>query len=498
MRQQCFRLVVLSACLLLVAAFSIATAPRAPVPAEDAQKLLGAALGPSPLEANLRRLTDEVGPRLSTSPGMRRAVAWGQEAFRGAGVDRVWTEPFEMPVAWAPGEARLEILAPARFAASVVSIGWSPATPAGGLEARVVDVGNGSAEEFAHAQARGALVLVHSGVLGNLHDLFLDYLRAPEIVARATAAGAAGILWMATRERGLLYRYTNDFLGRLLPLPQALVAREDAERLARLAAGGAARARLVLANRTDGSRGEENVVAEIRGRELPEEFVILGAHLDSWDLGTGALDNGVNCAVVVDVARALLAVGLRPRRTLRFVLFSGEEQGLHGSRAYVRAHRDELDRTAAVVIFDLGTGRTRGYSLGGRAELEPALRQILRPVADWGFPLMTADAFIGTDNFDFLLEGVPNLVAMQEEANYITHYHARSDTLDKVDVREARLNAAIAALTVYGIAERAERLGRRQSRAEVAGLIERTGLVEQMEVFGLWPLWERGELGRSR
>jgi carboxypeptidase Q len=498
MRKLRFRLAVLLASLLMAAAV-VAVAPRPSAPAEDAQKILTAALGPSPLEANLRRLTDEVGSRLSTSVEMRRATAWAQDAFRAAGVDRVWTEEFEMPAAWAPGDARLEVIAPARFEASIVSIGWSPATPAAGLEARVVDAGSGSAEDFARIEARGALVLVHSGVLGNLHDLFIDYLRAPEIVERARAAGAAGILWMSTREHGLLYRYTNDFLGRILPLPQALVAREDAERIARLAAAGqAVRARLEMGNRTDGSRHEENVVAEIRGREWPDEVVILGAHLDSWDLGTGALDNGVNCTVVVDAARAILAAGLRPRRTLRFVLFSGEEQGLHGSRAYVRAHRGELDRTVAVVIFDLGTGRTRGYSLGGRAELEPALREILEPVADWGLPLMTADAFIGTDNFDFLLEGVPNLVAMQEEANYITNYHASSDTLDKVDVREAKLNTAIAALTLYGIAERSERLGARQSRAEIAALLERTGLVQQMQVFGLWPLWERGELGRAR
>jgi carboxypeptidase Q len=497
MRSLHFRFAVLAVCLL-VAAAGTAVAPRGSDPAEDAQKLLAAALGPSPLEATLRRLTDEVGPRLSTSPGMRRATAWARDAFQTAGVDRVWTEQFEMPAAWAPGEARLELLAPARVEASVVSIGWSPATPANGLEAPLVDVGNGSAEEFARVNARGALVLVHSGVLGNLHDLFADYARAPEIVERATAAGAAGILWMSTREHGLLYRYSNDFLGRHLPLPQALVAREDALRIARLAAGGPVRARLVLANRTDGSRREENVLAEIRGRERPDEVVILGAHLDSWDLGTGALDNGVNCALVVDAARAILAAGLRPRRTLRFVLFSGEEQGLHGSRAYARAHRDELDRTVAAVIFDLGTGRTRGYSLGGRAELEPALREILAPVADWGLPLMTADAFIGTDNFDFLLEGVPNLVAMQEEANYITNYHASSDTMDKVDVREAKLNTAIAALTAYGIAGRTERLGARQSRAEITELMKRTGLVEQMKTFGLWPLWERGELGRSR
>lgn len=304
---------------------------------ENASKIISAALGPSPLAENLRRLTDEVGGRVPGTPAMRRAIAWAVEAFRQAGVDEVHTEKFAMPVAWNEGETRLAILAPGPFPVRAVSLGWSPPTPAGGLVADVMDVAEGSEADFARvgAAANGAILLVHCGLLKTWFDLFTEYQRAPGIIDRAVASGAAAILWMSTREHGLLYRHQSAFL-RLDRLPQALVGREDAQRIARfLAAGQNVRVRLSMPNRVGGPFEEENVVAEIRGREKPEEIVILGAHLDSWDLGSGALDNGCNSALVVDAARAIRAAGLKPRRTIRFVLFGGEEQGMHGSWRYV-------------------------------------------------------------------------------------------------------------------------------------------------------------------
>jgi len=465
---------------------------------DAAGKLIAAALGPSPIAENLRKLTDEVGGRMSGSPAMRRAVAWAVEAFGQAGVDEVHTEKFTMPASWAEGETRLDVLAPVRFQAAAISLGWSPPTPAAGIEATLVDVGQGNAQDFARARpARGSILLIHSAVLRTWVDLFGEYARAPAIIDRAVQADAAAILWTSTREHKLLYRHQNALLGELDRLPQALVAREDAERLARLAAAGRVRVRLVLPNRVGGAMEEENVVAEIRGRQKPEEVVILGAHLDSWDLGTGALDNGCNAVLVVDAARAIRAAGLRPRRTLRFILWSGEEQGMLGSWAYVRAHRAELDRVVAYVNFDEGIGRVTGYSLGGRKDIEAAVRELLRPTESWGSNRHTADAFVGTDNLDFLLEGIPTLVATQEEANYITNYHASSDTFDKVDIRELQLHVALAAVTVYGIAERSDRLGKRQSRAEIEALLRETGLDEQMKLFGLWPLWRDGRRGRQ-
>src|ERR1700724_4029172 len=161
---------------------------------------------------------------------------------------------------------------------------------------------------------------------------------------------------MGARERLLLYRHTSAGDGQLEVIPQATLAREDAMRLARTIAAypGKVRARFTMPNKIGGPVEQQNVIGEIRGREKPDESVLLGAHLDSWELGTGALDNGCNAALVIEAARAIKATGLLPRRTIRFVLFSGEEQGMLGSWAYARKHRDELDHMVAAVIFDSG------------------------------------------------------------------------------------------------------------------------------------------------
>jgi Zn-dependent M28 family amino/carboxypeptidase len=256
---------------------------------------------------------------------------------------------------------------------------------------------------------------------------------------------------------------------------------------------------LDVRNRVGGPGEAQNVVAEIRGSERPDEIVLLGAHLDSWDLGTGALDNGVNCALVVDVAR-VIASGPRPKRTIRFVLFTGEEAGLLGSHGYARAHRAELDRHVAVVIHDIGDGRITGYYTNGRPDIDAAVRAVLEPVAARGAGGVNEEAILGTDNFDFLLEGVPNLVANQETARYLADYHAESDTFDKVDPELARGNAAIAAVTVLGLANAPARIGPRQSRAEIARLLEdsRWKLADQMRLYGIWDDWESGRRGRER
>ncbi|HET6931382.1 MAG TPA: M20/M25/M40 family metallo-hydrolase, partial [Candidatus Acidoferrum sp.] len=296
-----------------------------------------------------------------------------------------------------------------------------------------------------------------------------------------------------------LYRHTNSTDGKLERIPQAVVAREDGLRLERaaLASPGKVRVRLTMANKIGGPVEQQNVVAEIRGYEKSDEIVVLGAHLDSWELGTGALDNGCNAALVIEAARAIKASGLLPRRTIRFILFSGEEEGLFGSWQYVKEHRAEMDKYRGVVIFDSGIGRVTGYSLGGRRDIEPAVREILKPFPGWDVDTHTYDADWGTDHFDFLLEGVPNLVANQEVANYLANYHAASDTFDKVDIRELKLNTVLAAVTAWGIADRAEPIGPRYSRAQIETMMKETGLDQEMKTLGMWADWESGARGRK-
>ena len=483
---------------LVLAGFSFAAAPAGNRTEGSASAVLVEVLSArSHMDEDLRVLTDEIGGRPTGSANYEAALQWGLEAFQRAGVDSVRLESYDAPAKWEGESASASVVAPFRFSVRVVSFALAPSTP-GLVTAPLVDAGEGRKTDFDRlgAKAKGALALVRSKPMRSFEDLFGEYLAGPEMMRSAVSSGAAAILFISTRPRDLFYRHTITW-GPIAPIPMAQVAREDGLRLARLLdAGRNLTVSLEIRNRVGGPWKPKNVVAEIRGSEKPEEVVLLGAHLDAWDLGTGALDNGVNCALVVEAARAIAAVG-RPRRTVRFVLFTSEESGLLGSRGYVASHRAELDRHVAVVIHDIGDGRTKGYFNDGRPELTPALKTILAPVAAWDADGSNDEALLGTDNFDFLLEGIPNLVADQETDRYLADYHAASDTFDKVDLREARLNAAVAAVAVSGLANAAERVGKRQNHAEVSRLLQRSGLERQMRTYGLWEDWEKGQRGRT-
>src|SRR3974390_92895 len=210
---------------------------------------------------------------------MAQAVEWGVAAFRAAGID-VHTEKYMMPHGWSEGETRLEMLGAEKFPVWLVSVGLSPTTPEGGIEAPLVFIGEGSEADFAHAGAvvKGAILLVHTEVSYTWADLNRENDLPPPIIERALQAGAAAILWVGERERKLLYRHTNSPDGRLEELPQAGVAREDGLRLERsaLANRGKVRLRLTMPNKITGPMEQFNVVGEIRGYEKPDEVVVLG------------------------------------------------------------------------------------------------------------------------------------------------------------------------------------------------------------------------------
>jgi carboxypeptidase Q len=485
---------------LLACALGVACAAAAPGQDPAAVLIERVTGNSSRLAADLRVLTDEVGGRVTGSAGYEKALQWGIDSFRRAGVDSVKLEAYPVPVKWEAVSASAAVLEPAAFPLSVVSFGLAPSTP-GPLTGAVVDAGAGTKAEFEKlgGRVRGAIALVRSNPMTSFADLFAEYQAFPEILRSAAEGEAAAILFVSTRPRELLYRHTVTW-GSIASIPMAQVAREDGLRLARLCeTGKGAKATLDLRNRIGGPWEAHNVVAEIRGDTKPQEIVLLGAHLDAWDLGTGALDNGVNCALVVEVARAL-AAGPRPARTVRFVLFTSEETGLLGSLGYVRKHRNELDAHVAVLIHDIGDGKVLGYFTNGRPELDAPVKAALAPVQSWGADSANEEAILGTDNFDFLLEGVPNLVANQETERYLPDYHAASDTFDKVDLELARKNAAVAAVAVSGIANAPSPLGRRQSRAEVERLLAdpKWKLDAQMKVYGLWSDWESGKRGRAK
>jgi hypothetical protein len=486
------------AALLAAAPRAIPTAPVDAASAVAPERLIGRLLGPTPAAEDLRTLCDRIGGRPTGSAANDRAVDWFVGRFRDAGLEKVTAEDAPIPRRWEETSARVSLLAPETSAVHAVAMPSSPATPAGGLLAPVVDVGDGDASGFERAgpRARGALLLVASKVLVSFDDLFADYLRFPPIMERARAAGAAGLLFIGGRAGNVLYRHVASMNLTAAPLPVAIVAREEGLRLQRLATSAAPRLRLELDLVQGPGFTARNVVAEIPGTDLKDEIVVAGAHVDSWDLGTGALDNGANCVLLLDVARQMRSLGLRPRRTIRFVLFNGEEQGMFGSWDYVRAHRAEIGRHVAMVTVDTGTGRITGFSLGGRADLRLDVTAALAPAAGFGAGSTTTDAFVGTDNFDFLLEGIPNLVANQEPANYMESYHASTDTFDKADLAMLHANAAVTGTLVWGLAN-ADRRAARQNRAAIQALLDATGLAEEMRTFDLYDDWAARRRGRA-
>jgi hypothetical protein len=466
----------------------------------DTDRLIAEALKPSPLETNLRRLTDEVGGRVPGTPAFQRAVDWGVAAFKEAGGENVHTEEFTIGHSWAEGatEMTASLYGGTTFPIRAVSIAWAPALPAA-KHVPIVDAGQGTEAEFAKAgDVSGRLVLVHTKVLASWSDLVGEYRQAPAVIALAVKGKARAIAFLATREHDILYRHTNAVAGEVDQLPMLTLAREDGERIARLLASGVpVWADLSIPSKIGGPIKTWNVVAEIRGSEKPDEYVVLGAHLDSWELGTGALDNGCNAALVVDALRAIKASGVKPRRSMKFILFSGEEEGLMGSRAYVVQHRSELDKIAGVVIFDSGTGKTTGFSVGGRADIIPAAQPLVAPLAQFGADKLAPTMESGTDHFDFMLEGVPTFVADQEEANYLENYHATSDTYDKVDFPQLRKHVAEAAELSFALANAADRVGPRLNRAQIEQAMYQSHFDQELKDMSMWEDWANGKRGRK-
>jgi carboxypeptidase Q len=479
----------------------------------DANRLIQSALQPSPLEANLHRLTDEIGGRVPGTPAMQHAVQWGVQAFTAAGADSVHTESFTIPFSWSEGATEMTVstshqVSPTKlggatvlsvFRVHAVSVAWAPAL-APVKHVPVVDVGDGTEADFTKAgDISGKIVLVHTVVLKTWADLFAEYTKAPPVIQLAMKAKARAIAFMATREHDILYRHTNSGAGEIDRLPMVIVAREDGERMARLlAAGTPVWADLSIPNQIGGPIKTSNVVAEIKGTEKPDEFVILGAHLDSWELGTGALDNGCNAALVIDALRVIKESGLKPKRSIRFILFSAEEEGLLGSRAYAVAHRDELDRAAGVVIYDSGTGKTTDFSVGGRKDVMAAAKSLIAPLEQFGVKDLKPDMEWGTDHFDFMLEGVPTFVADQDEANYLENYHAVSDTYDKVDFVQLKKNVAEAAVLSFELANLSQKIGPRLTHDQIEQTIRDSHSEELFKAFGIWDDWASGKRGRQK
>ncbi|HHS95206.1 MAG TPA: M20/M25/M40 family metallo-hydrolase [Phaeodactylibacter sp.] len=463
----------------------------------DLYQLTGSLLADSPIEENLQYLCDEIGGRVTGSAANERAVDWALAEFEKAGV-KAWKDPFPMPVRWLAKSCRLHLKGKDNFQPQVVAKYQSPP---GTYQGQLIFVGKGQEEDFQKKAAgiKGNILLVETDLCLDISGLFAEYAAAAATEVLAKKHGAKAIVFMSSRPKKLLYRFITSKATEN-DMPQLVMAREDAKRCIRMLEGGEKlSARIELEAQTGGAFTAHNVIAEIPGSEKPDEVVIIGAHIDSWALGTGANDNGCNVAMMIDIARQMKKLNIRPKRTIRFALWNGEEQGYFGSWDYTKEHEAELDNHIMMLSVDIGSGAITGFFTNGMGELVDAVDEVLKPVEALGDFTQVNIPLVGTDNFDFMLQGVANLIANQKPARYGPNYHAASDTYDKVDLKTLKVNSAIVAALTLGFANLADDKisWKRQSRSEIQKLFDTHKLEYTMRMFNVWEPWIKGERGRK-
>jgi carboxypeptidase Q len=466
-------------------------AAQSTVDTTGAGALIGQAMDHSEVMANLEHLTDIIGPRLTGSPAMRKANDWTLERFRSYGLDAA-LESYRFGVSWQRGTATMRILAPFERAITAESWAWTAGTGGRPVAGKVVLADLTTPDSLAayRGTVKGAWVLPRAPVpLWNPDGSPMtpaDSARIQEqmhvrqqatadtsaaaVLARRQfaldlpyalkAAGALGTLVDGAKEHALMTMSGSP--NRVSPLPNLVISHEDYTLLDRLIRSGVTPRIEATVRNTLGKDPLQqwNTVAEIKGTDHPGQAVILGAHLDSWDLGTGATDNGTGAMTVLETARVIAQSGIKPKRTIRFILFSGEEEGLLGSRAYAAAHVAEADSIQAVLVLDNGTGAITGQALQGRNDLEHLWAELLAPVAKLGADSIRSASKMGTDHLSFLPYGVPGFNFDQIVRGYNHTHHSQTDTFDHAVEGDLKQAAAVMAVTAVELANLPELLPR--------------------------------------
>jgi carboxypeptidase Q len=433
----------------------------------------------------LQNLTDRFGGRLTGSAAYQRSAEWAAEEFRSMGIKGVRLEPFTIPNGWERGQARGRIVSPLDRTIHIESLGWAPSTPAGGVRGEVVLIGDINPEKI---KAQGDKIKGRVLML-DLNAIFATGLsgfgRLMASFQRFKDAGAAAVIVADSERNNVLNAFGFTWGGTISPLPIAQVGMEDGKLIGRLMEEGPVTVEFQYENKVTGPLQVNNVIAEIAGGEKPDEWVIVGAHLDSWDYGTGAQDNGAGTAMVLEAARAIAQLPRAPRRSIRFALWGGEEQGLIGSAAYVRAHSAELGKCVAALNTDNGAGHPRGWKVQGRADVSGEMKDIskmlLTGLSGQG---LSQEVTFDTDHGHFMLEGIPSFDLWVDMAHYGEVHHKSSDTIDKVDAHNLAAGAAIVAVTAYALAERPAPIGPRINQAAIGEIIKKAKLEEFLKAVG--------------
>jgi carboxypeptidase Q len=444
----------------------------------------------------LEELSDQVGGRVTGSPEAKRAIEWGIAKMKAIGLENVRAEKWQISRGWKRISAEAAIVEPVQRRLTVDSMGWVGSTPPGGVEAEVVPVNTLQLEqemkENSSKWAGKVLLIVRKGeppanADGNrsfaTFGKFLDAAYAAHAVAVIGGQGGSEPAGMHLTHTGVMgYDAYYD-------IPVVSMVVEDLRQLQRfLDHGTHVRLKINVQNETTSSPADSaNVVGEIRGKESPEQVIVVGGHLDSWDLAQGSTDDGTGVATTLGAAEAIIASGHKPRRTIRFVLFTGEEQGLLGSRAYVKTHKDEIANHVAAVILDTGQGPVVRLNMGGHKDLIPAMEKFAGSVKSFGQLEINDRSVFGTDAGPFILAGLPGINMGQDSPEYKYTHHSAVDTLDKVDPDVLTRDATMMALTSFWIADRPDRLASPWPAEKTARTLKQQKQDGMLKASGLWP-----------
>ena len=456
----------------------------------------------SQIEEMARHLTEVIGPRLTGSPGMAAANAWTNEIFRGWGLANAVVEPWgEFGRGWVQEDYRGRILTPFEQPLHGQPMAWTGSTD-GLVRGQALVVEAESVEdldryrgqlggafiltepmqevepEFEHRDRRSSLESLLAPVETQGGDMseeeraaFFARMRAQRqvrdaIYARAQEEGALGVLRISSRDHGVIRGSSAGSREAGAPegLPHIALSREQYNQIHRnVSAGVPVELEILVENRfLEDDLQQYNSLAEIPGTDKADELVMLGAHLDSWHMGGGATDNAAGSVIMMEAMRILKEIGVQPRRTIRIALWSGEEQGLLGSRAWVANHPELHDRISAYVNVDNGTGRLRGIWSQSNEQVIPMFEQILWPFRDLGVVAVRHGNTGGTDHLAFDAAGIPGFNFIQDPIEYgINTHHTELDTFDHLVIEDLEQAAVVVAATVYALAMRDEMVPRK-------------------------------------
>ncbi|MGH9700992.1 MAG: M20/M25/M40 family metallo-hydrolase, partial [Candidatus Acidiferrales bacterium] len=439
------------------------------------------------------------GARVTGSPEAAQAEAWGVQKMKDMGLENVHTESWQLFRGWTRVSASADLIAPIHRRLMIDSLGWVGSTPTGGADAEVVAV---NAFQLADELKNNAgnwrgkiLLIVQKGEAPA--DRLAAFAKFGDFLKAAHEAGAVAVIGgQGGRPSAGMHLTHTGILGfdAYFDIPVVSMAAEDQEQIERyLDRGKDVRLHIDVQNRvTDGPVPSANVVGEIRGTEHPEQIVVVGGHLDSWDLASGSTDNGCGTTTTLGAAEAILKSGMKPLRTIRFVLFTGEEQGLDGSMAYVKMHKDEMANHVAAIILDNGQGPVVGLQLGGRNDLISAVQPFASSLQSFGPMKVDDDVEFGTDTGAFILAGLPGINLDQDSPNYKYTHHSNVDTFDKVQADILDRNATIMALTAFWIADRPDRLASPWPAEKTAQMLVDKHDDTFLKAFHIWPFGDMG------